>query len=188
MWNFELDTVENWAYWNNLFTPDECKTIIEIAYKKPKKIAVVDNGKIRKNIRKSKVIWLNEQDDLIWAYQKMAHAVNELNNQFFKFDLYGFTEDIQFTEYNSPDNHYKKHIDKSINNVIRKLSIVIQLTNPKDYEGGELELYIENKPTLMGKDQGNLYAFPSYTLHQVKPVTKGTRHSLVAWIGGPNFK
>ena len=71
---------------------------------------------------------------------------------------------------------------------VRKLSISIQLTNPEEYEGGELYLYNDDKGTLMDKTQGTLILFPSYVLHEVMPVTKGTRNSLVTWVTGKQFK
>jgi len=40
----------------------------------------------------------------------------------------------------------------------------------------------------MKKEQGTLILFPSYTLHEVKPVTKGERNSLVSWVTGKQFK
>ena len=36
------------------------------------------------------------------------------------------------------------------------------------------------------RGKGSLIVFPSYTIHKVEPVTKGTRHSLVIWyLGNP---
>ena len=191
-WLFNLDTLNNWAYIHNVFSPDECNKIIQIASLKEKKDAVIigkDNpGELNKDVRKNKVVWLDEQDDLDWAYRKMTDAITYLNAQFFNFDLYGFTEQLQFTEYNAPGDNYKLHIDRSFNGVIRKLSIVIQLTNPDEYEGCDLEIHDSLEPIKLKRDQGTMLAFPSFTLHKVTPITKGTRHSLVAWIGGPNFK
>ena len=75
-----------------------------------------------------------------------------------------------------------------MNILVRKLSISIQLTNPEDYEGGELYLYNDDKGNLMDKTQGTLIIFPSYVLHEVMPVTKGERNSLVTWVTGKQFK
>ena len=105
--------------------------------------------------------------------------------------MYGIQEGLQFTNYKSnkvKGDHFHYHMDRSFDCIIRKLSITIQLTDPKDYEGGELEIKIGNKPQAMKKDQGRLVAFPSYVLHQVKPMNKGERNSLVVWITGPQFK
>lgn len=191
-WLFHLDTVETWAYADKIFTPEECKQIIDLALNKGKSEATITGanlkGEVNPEIRKNSVVWLNEKDDLNWMYQRIAGVAININSQFFQFDLFGFTEDIQFTEYNAPGEHYKKHVDRIYNGVSRKLSMVVQLTNPAEYEGCDLELYTQTDPIKMKRDQGSVLFFPSYTLHQVTPITKGTRHSLVAWMGGPNFK
>jgi PKHD-type hydroxylase len=194
MWAFKLDEVNQWAHIEKAFTPEECKTLIDIALKKPKLEASIRNDgnrtqSIDPTIRKNNVVWLSPQDkDMENYYRKLTDIVMELNHQFFKFDLYGFTEMMQFTEYNQPGDNYKQHIDKIFMSIIRKLSIVVQLTDPSEYDGCNLELYSSYVPEIMTRSQGSIIAFPSYALHQVTPIIKGTRHSLVAWIGGPNFK
>jgi len=192
-WLFHTDTVENWAFAEKVFTPEECKTIIDYANKKGTKAdaSIQGNntaGVINPKIRKNKVVWLNERDDLGWMYERLAATIVPINEQYFKFDLYGFCEDIQFTEYGPKGDHYKQHMDKVLYGVSRKLSIVVQLTNPKDYKGGELQLFEGGDPIVITKQQGMMTLFPSYMLHQVTPVTKGMRHTLVMWIGGKNFK
>lgn len=192
-WLFNIDTVENWAYMNDVFTPEECDKIKRIALKKGKEEATVigenQQGKVDPKIRKNSVVWLSEKDkDLNWMYQRLAGVAMNLNEQFFKFDLYGFCEDMQFTEYKAPGEFYTEHMDKVYNGVSRKLSLVVQLTDPDEYEGCELKINTGGEPAIMKKDQGTVFAFPSYIMHQVTPVTKGTRHTLVAWIGGKNFK
>jgi PKHD-type hydroxylase len=79
-------------------------------------------------------------------------------------------------------------MDKMYNGATRKLSLVVQLTDPEEYEGCELKINAGGEPNIMRKDQGTVFAFPSYILHQVTPITKGTRHTLVCWIAGKNFK
>jgi PKHD-type hydroxylase len=73
-------------------------------------------------------------------------------------------------------------------NVPRKLSMVLQLSHPSEYEGGDLELMTGNVPHICKKEKGLLYAFPSYILHRVTPITNGTRRTLVVWTSGPRFK
>ncbi len=188
-WAFETDLIETWAYYEKLFTPEECKKIIELGNKREKKDANINNNnKINEKIRKNKVAWLNPQDDTNWIFLKLSYATNEINNKFFNFDLWGIAEPLQFTEYKAPDNHYDQHIDKLYNAHIRKLSIVIQLSDPLEYEGGDLNIIAGPKHEKMKKEQGNLIIFPSYVLHKVNPITKGTRYSLVAWVTGKPFK
>jgi PKHD-type hydroxylase len=97
-------------------------------------------------------------------------------------------EGFQFTRYDAPNGYYGMHIDKIMNYVVRKLSLTIQLSSPEDYEGGELALQFDKDPKIMPKELGKMVVFPSYTLHEVRPVTKGTRYSLVAWVAGKPFK
>jgi PKHD-type hydroxylase len=66
--------------------------------------------------------------------------------------------------------------------------MVVQLSDPREYEGGELQILNRKEPTSMEKKRGLITVFPAWTLHQVTPVTKGTRQTLVAWISGPEFK
>jgi PKHD-type hydroxylase len=185
-WPFELDNVESWSFWNNAFSVEECKKIIEIGNRK----GLIEGSTVgkTKELRKSKISWLYPSDDLEWAYRRITDIILELNSKFFKFDLYGFIEGFQFTHYKEPGGKYKKHVDKGKDGQIRKLSLTIQLSDPTSYEGGDFLLYEGEKPTIFPKEQGKLIAFPSFTLHEVKPVTKGERYSLVAWITGPQFK
>ena len=68
------------------------------------------------------------------------------------------------------------------------MSLSVQLSDPKDYKGGDLILHTSENKTVMSKEQGMLILFPSYTLHEVKKITKGERNSLVGWITGDPFK
>jgi len=186
-WFFNADHVDNWAYWNGVFTPQECKEIIKLGEQKILEKATVINNKIILDARDSQVSWLYSADNMQWAYQKVTDVITSLNNQFFKFELFGFAEGFQFTKYEAPSGFYGAHIDKWLNGPVRKLSLTIQLSDPDDYEGGELVLNTGEK-IIMDKEQGKLVCFPSYVLHEVRPVTKGTRYSLVAWITGTPFK
>jgi PKHD-type hydroxylase len=188
-WAFETDQANGWAYHEQIFTPEECKKIIDYAEQFYKNDATVSlQGKVNLGIRESKIVWITPEEEIQWAYKKMASIITGLNENFFRFDLFGFIEGFQFTEYNAPTGHYGKHIDSVHNGTIRKLSFVLQLSDPKDYEGGELQLHLGEVPNIMKKEQGTVVAFPSPTLHEVTPVTKGRRYSLVGWITGKPFK
>jgi PKHD-type hydroxylase len=184
-WNFELDQVNFYAFWNNAFSKEECKTIINIAKDKG---LIQGTTRGQSDARDSKISWLCPTDNMDWVFRRVTDIVLNLNERFFKFDLFGLNEGFQFTNYEAPSGKYGKHIDRGMNIPVRKLSISIQLTNPEEYEGGELYLYDDDKGTLMDKSQGTLIIFPSYVLHEVMPVTKGERNSLVTWVTGKQFK
>ena len=188
VWPFATDYVEDWAYWDNVFTPEECKELIKIGESQILTPGTIFKEGVDLTIRECNIAWLYPED-MDWAYKKIVPIVNTLNNDFFKFDLFGLTEGFQFTKYEAPSGHYGAHIDKCFRGLVRKLSITIQLSNPENYEGGQLALHLNgSSPTLPTKEQGKLIAFPSYVLHEVQPITKGTRYSLVAWVPGAPFK
>jgi PKHD-type hydroxylase len=78
---------------------------------------------------------------------------------------------------------------------IRKLSVTVSLSDPKNYKGGNLKF--DFGPHSAGgrfhtcteiRPRGSIIVFPSHVYHQVTPVTQGTRYSLVAWNLGYPFK
>ena len=184
-WNFQLDQINLYAFCNNAFSKEECQTIINIAKDKG---LIKGKTKEESDVRDSKISWLYPVDGMDWVFRRVTDMTLSLNERFFKFDLFGLNEGFQFTNYEAPSGKYGKHVDRGMNMAVRKLSISIQLTNPEEYEGGELYLYDGDKGTLMDKAQGTLIIFPSYVLHEVMPVTKGERNSLVTWVTGKQFK
>jgi PKHD-type hydroxylase len=185
-WAFNIDHVHSWAYWDKAFTDEECERIIELGDSRTQKQGTTGAG--LSEIRKSEIAWLYPSDDLDWCYRRMTDIITNLNERFFKFDLFGATEGFQFTKYTAPGSKYGQHIDSAPGTLIRKLSFTLQLSDPKDYKGGDLCLYLGDKPEVMKRDRGYVALFPSYVLHEVTPVTKGTRYSLVSWITGKPFK
>lgn len=187
----QKDPVYPWAYWNEAFTKDECQSIIDIGESSIEKVGPIkaDTAKNNyNNIRESDITWLFPSSNTEWVYNRISNIIVDLNKQFFMFNLYGMIEGLQFTKYTAPGGKYGKHIDKWSNGLIRKLSFTLQLSDPKDYEGGELRLYYDEDPVKINKHQGYVCCFPSYTLHEVTPVTKGTRYSLVSWVTGKPFR
>ena len=188
-WSFKLDKVNLYAFWNDAFTKKECEKIIEIGKNKGLvKGLVKGETKGESDARKSKISWLSSCNDMDWVFRRVTDIILNLNERFFGFDIFGLNEGFQFTNYKAPSDKYGKHVDRIFNSVVRKLSVSIQLTDPKEYEGGELYLYSSDKGELMDKKQGTLIMFPSYVVHEVMPVTKGERNSLVTWVTGNQFK
>lgn len=190
-WSFNLDQVEEWAYCDNVFTQEECEKIVEEGKKRNLKSATLlskeNNSFSDESTRKSNVSWIVPSIEVAWIYQKVSGVVMNLNDRYFGFDLFGINEAFQFTEYTSDNGHYSKHVDRKYGYLVRKLSVSVQLTDPLTYSGGELLLYFDKNPTRTKIEQGSLIIFPSYTMHEVTPVTKGTRYSLVAWVTGKKF-
>ena len=176
--------------WNDSVSSDEVERIVNMASDQEKNNAIVGDDRLDSDYRSSKISWLRYGPDTEWMFDRIAHIVGSLNSQFYGFDLHGLCEDLQFTEYYaSEQGHYDWHQDSGPNTVApRKMSIVIQLSDPADYEGGELQILSSRESAIVDKKLGLAAVFPSFMLHRVTPVTKGIRRSLVAWIAGPKFR
>lgn len=176
--------------WADAFTNEELDQIVEYAKTLPTQAAQVSNGQNITEIRSAQVSWISNNEEAGWIYDRLAFVARQINSKFYNFDLYGFLEDLQFTVYKeSTEDHYTWHIDMADQApAARKLSLVLQLSDPSEYEGGELQTMSGPNPSVVDRQKGLIAAFPSYMLHRVTPVTKGTRYSLVVWICGPSFK
>jgi PKHD-type hydroxylase len=142
-----------------------------------------------KEFRKSKIKWMHHDGQSAWVYDRIRDLSIEANNAIWKFNLHSIIDSIQYTEYYEGGGHYGWHTDigpGSINH--RKISITIQLSDPNEYEGGDLELWSGGDFKTMPKQKGAAVLFPSFLLHRVTPVTKGVRKSLVLWVGGSPYK
>jgi PKHD-type hydroxylase len=202
-------------YWvDNFLSNEEIDKIIEYTFQinpEPSKVGGNIREEIKKpftpdyhiknpnignvpRIRQSVIKWIELNPDTNWLYKKLISQIHKVNQENFDYIL-KFVEDLQFTEYNE-DQHgfYSKHDDcgdsSRLENFvdIRKLSFTIQLSNPEDYEGGELVFYNDKKEFNAPKNKGTIIFFESNILHEVKPVKKGTRHALVSWVQGPNLR
>ena len=185
-------------YYKKIIPERICDEIVSFFKGKEKKKAIVGDNKLDLKIRQSSVVFDQENwwiDHLINPYIKNANIKSGWN-----FDI-DYPETHQFTEYKI-NQHYDWHMDEHPkpyktkdfkHNKIRKLSMSLCLSHEDSYEGGDLllsTLESSNKKKIFTvkeiKGKGSLIVFPSYTFHKVKPVTKGTRHSLVIWyLGNP---
>lgn len=177
-----------WRFWSKGISPEICDTIIKECLEiEPQEATVFSSGvKVDESVRKSTVRWVEKGthiENLLMSYVRGA-------NRHFNIDI-AEPFDIQFTEYREDqEGYYNWHhdVDWSGQNMYdRKLSVVVQLTDPDEYEGGEFKFkYVEQPEGFNNK--GSVLVFPSYLEHCVTPVTKGTRHSLVTWIEGPRWR
>ena len=158
-----------------------------------------------KTKRDSNIVWMNDR----WIYKEIQpyiHTANANAGWNFQWD---FSENCQFTKYQK-GQYYDWHCDSCdkpyfrqdnpqdpTNGKIRKLSVTVTLSDPKDYKGGELEFdFRQNDPDKKRQirkckeilPKGSLVVFPSFVWHRVCPVTRGERNSLVIWNLGYPFR
>jgi len=180
------------AYWENAFTKKEINDICKIGKNQKKLKGTINGNKIDIKMRSSTISWLDAEG---WIADRLEFIALQLNGKYFGLDLWGFSEQLQFTTYKynkdiNEQEHYTWHMDCGPGlSSPRKLSLVLQLSDPDEYEGGELQIFTGgNEAIPLKKQKGIIHAFPSYVLHRVTPVTKGIRKTLVVWITGPRFK
>ena len=177
-------------WFDSFFSPDQCQEIISIGKTYPQEGGQTFSGAGGEpsSIRSSTIRWIDYQDPNVrWLIDELGRMAIEANRQLFKLDLYGFTEKLQFTEYEGQGRHYDWHPDIRPNMSKRKISIVVQLSDEKDYEGGEL-LINTGQMLVPSKKQGSVILFPSFLMHKVEPLRSGNRYSLVSWISGNTWR
>lgn len=149
--------------------------------------AALDGGINEDQLRKSKVMAISSENETNWLFKRLGERATEAN-KYYGFDLNGFFEPLQLASY-SIEDHFDWHLDFGVGHSSkRKLSIVIQLSDTNDYEGGDLEFQINNKTVKAPRSKGTAIIFPSFIRHRVTKITKGTRYSLVGWVSGNPFR
>jgi len=176
----------SWVTSEGFFTLEECQKIIEQGEEIGLHEAGIDSENYSNEAhRKAEISWI-EQEDLEWFWIKIHNKIIEINQQEWGFNLKHFDEKAQYTVYDGDGSHFGYHMDNGAGQLsVRKISICINLNDPSEWEGGELQFY-DKRSAIQGL--GNVHFFPSYMLHRVTPVNSGIRRSLVLWSGGEFYK
>ena len=199
-------------YWQSAIPPRICDMIVRYGKEQKKnEVTAITGGlgrdrdlnnapltkdeiKDLKKKRDSNIVWFNDR----WVYREIQPYVHQANkNAGWNFN-WDYSESCQFTIYKK-GQYYDWHcdswdkpyaVDGPTKGKIRKLSVTVSLTDPKEYKGGELQFDFRQQDPDKPRDirtcteilpKGSLVVFPSFVWHRVKPVTRGTRHSLVIW-------
>ena len=182
--------MKNFDYWKiPKFIPDcVCDTLVQ-SYSNWQVGTIDQDNAVVNDVRESHVSWIS---DPFWlgSFFKVISDINVTSGLNFNIQR---VEHLQLTRYVAPDGHYDFHMDgngytisKHHDGLTRKLSMSVLLNNRSDFEGGDFMFHIGSKPYTVDMDKGDIVVFPSYNLHKVSHLTKGTRYSLVVWaIGNP---
>ncbi|MEU6981276.1 2OG-Fe(II) oxygenase [Streptomyces sp. NPDC046371] len=122
------------------------------------------------------------------VYQLIWDAAEVLNRHYFELDVTEIVKPPQFLEYVGGHGHFHWHNDYGLEKPLskRKLTVSIQLSDGRDYEGGDLEVF--GTPQPMPRTQGSIIVLPAFVHHKVTPVTSGIRCALVGWLAGPSLR
>ncbi len=180
------DTISLVATVPRFLSADECAAVIAKAQRSQRFEGTVgEAGEAAAPIRRSDIHFFYPDKESDWLFARLDAVVAHLNKEY-RFALQGFYEGVQVASYEG-GGHYNWHMDLGTEFAsVRKLSLSVQLSSASDYDDGELEFM--HTGDCASRDQGSLIAFPSYMVHRVRPVTRGTRWSLVSWIAGPPFR
>lgn len=207
MYNFPINKfvpeTEYSCCWKEAFTKEECDDIIQLG-----ELAEFEKGKVGGGvepdgsgkegivdpiIRETDIVWIHPTNENDWIMKKLAAIAARINYDKFQVELTAF-DGFQYSKYKT-GGHYGWHIDHIARpencNLHRKVSFSLMLTEPEEYEGGELLISTEGETgskASLKPSKGDLIAFYSFTPHKVSPVTKGERVTLVTWALGPKFK
>jgi PKHD-type hydroxylase len=181
-----------WRLFPGTFSEEECDQVIEehshIPYNKG---GVVNNPDENNDSTVDSLVRIVDTkevsvDSCGWVYDKLSIIINGANGAF-NFELTGFMESMQLLTYKEGSNgFYGVHYDWGPSYLsTRKLTTIVQLTDPSEYDGCELDLIGMGKAP-MGK--GDVVVFPSFMPHSVSKLTRGQRSALVVWTNGPCFR
>tara|TARA_R100001369_G_scaffold44001_1_gene70092 strand:+ start:153 stop:746 length:594 start_codon:yes stop_codon:yes gene_type:complete len=190
-------TEPKWKSWvvrttTPLFTPEQCRQIIESGRSQKPRTAKVFTNKIGGSTdtkkRVTTISWIPFKE-MGHMYQDLNAFIQKANENHFGFEDVRVTENAQFTEY-PVGGFYDWHMDCDVSMghepPVRKISMTVLLNDPNEFEGGELELMGPGKFAEL--KQGDAICFASFLNHRVNPVTAGMRQSLVVWFGGKAFR
>jgi len=176
----------------NALSPAECQVITTIAGQAPAAAGMIPRDIVDEVYRKSHIRWLAMNKSTEAIYNRVAQIAGRSNEATWHFEITKFSNPLQFTEYDEQGSHYTWHMDWGPgSSVERKLSISIQLSDPADYEGGDLEFMnggVKDGARQTMRSIGTAIIFPSFIQHRVTPILRGCRKSLVAWMGGQPYR
>ena len=179
--------------WKKAIPPKICNALLEDLTDKSFIKSLIGEKKREEGIRNNHIHFLSTNH---WFEGILYNHVRYANQSAkWEYDINNI-ENIQISKYDE-NEYYDWHRDSFLVipdfRIHRKLSIVVQLNDPSEYEGGGLELEFDDTPTdpkiiNVLSNQGDIVVFPSVIKHRAVEVTKGTRYSATGWVSGPNFK
>lgn len=177
------------TFWETpLWDPQFCQEIIETAQLQPGKQASVQYKGTRSEQKSVRVCT---------GYGLQPHEHPNITNPLiekiaenpWQFKLYAdshILSSVDVINY-KPGDFFTTHTDWGGTTNDRKISVTVQLSSPDEYKDGSVLIYDGPEPWELNKEQGVATFFPSWTLHEVKPLTEGERWALVCFFCGPAF-
>lgn len=162
-----------------LFTEDECnyfKSLTNNRIFERSEIIVEKNTAAKSNYRTSSQVKIQMNSDL---YTLILRKVKE-------FGIKTLPEYFIILEYDKTQE-YKRHNDTGEYYLERYKTLIIQLSNETEYDGGELCIFHNDETIISSKEKGNVIIFDSSLDHCANKIKEGVRYSMVFWLTIDNF-
>lgn len=167
------------------FTALECRAIIACHKSLAENRSVFPRGD-GAPLRDSGIYWLYTNPETSWIFNRLNQGLAEYNQTYQYEGLQPITSG-QLTRYQL-GQQYGWHVDVGQGPMsLRKVSMVVQLSDPAQCEGGGLEIFNTDDPNFNNRlpmDQGDIAYFCSFMPHRATTVHSGERWSLVLWVLG----
>ncbi|ETX29928.1 2OG-Fe(II) oxygenase [Roseivivax isoporae] len=176
---------------SDAFSGVDCDRILDLVAGAPANDARLVGRQRDHNLRRADLVWLDDLPGTGWVMDRIVDLVRRANRAVFDFDLSEFAESPQVARYGAErEGHFDWHADIGDGPLAarRKLTMVVQLSDPETYRGGALEIMPSAAVVTAAARRGAATLFPAFLLHRVTPVTGGARHSLTVWAHGPAFR
>lgn len=179
-----------WGHQASPFTEEELDNILFLEKILNFDDALVGNSgnqSVEKEIRSCSAASIVHDANTDFLISKIVSLFQSANRDLFMYNDLHMIEEPQYLIYkNQTNDHYEWHRDifdvNPYQSSVRKISCIIFLSDPEEYEGGELEIYLQpNELTVFKPKKGEIVWFSSWYSHTVKPVTEGIRKTIVVW-------
>lgn len=132
---------------------------------------------------------LPEDSEAARQLQKIVLTGLERHELFFAATLPKLISPPMFNRYGGESNAFGNHVDSAIRflrngagRVRTDISCTLFLSNPEDYDGGELVIGDPSGDQRVKLTAGSLVVYPGTSVHRVEPVTRGHRLASFFWI------
>lgn len=162
-----------------LFNKDDCdyfKSLSDDKSFERSKVAGYNNLNIISEHRTSSELIIELDDDLS----------NMMIEKLKEFEVKSLPEFFIILKYDK-NQEFKRHTDSGVEYPNRYKTVIIQLSNETDYDGGELCIFHNGETTVSSKEIGNVMMFDSSIEHSVNKINDGIRYSIVFWLSIDNF-
>ena len=178
----------DWVASSNRLSGAGCDRLIQLGRSFPEEAPTVVGEEKLPAHRVGSVHLIPYEPETAPLYEILYDTANDATQRHYRLKLSGITRMPHYVEYRGGYGHFHWHDDYSheASESPRKLTVVIQLSDGSEYEGGNLEIF-GAVTTSAPRDRGSVICLPSFVPHRVTPVTAGVRKIVVAWIAGPRL-